>query len=147
MSELLWRRVQLTRIICILTGKCCLMKTIPLLLCQDMKEAINFYTEVLDFIVKYPNASSDDLVVDIVNGEAELMLTTLPGDQRPGIHVYIRVQDIDRLFDTFKSRGLVIPNRPESPVHNRPVNQTWGMREFYINDPAGNTLRFGQPLC
>jgi hypothetical protein len=39
-----------------------------------------------------------------------------------------------------------MPYRPESPVHNSPVDQTWGAREFYVNDPAGNTLRFAQSV-
>ncbi len=25
-----------------------------------------------------------------------------------------------------------------------PIEQTWGMKEFYIADPDGNILRFGQ---
>jgi hypothetical protein len=35
---------------------------------------------------------------------------------------------------------------PEAPqlVHEGPVDQTWGTREFYVDDPDGNTLRFVQ---
>jgi catechol 2,3-dioxygenase-like lactoylglutathione lyase family enzyme len=61
------------------------MKTIPFLRCLNMKEAIDFYTNVLDFKLKYANASADDSVVDLVNGEAELRLTILEGDQKSGI--------------------------------------------------------------
>jgi hypothetical protein len=25
-----------------------------------------------------------------------------------------------------------------------PIDQSWGMREFYVTDPSGNTLRFGK---
>jgi catechol 2,3-dioxygenase-like lactoylglutathione lyase family enzyme len=32
----------------------------------------------------------------------------------------------------------------EFAVHRRPVDQTWGTREFYVDDPADNTLRFTQ---
>lgn len=119
------------------------MQTIPILRCLNMKEAINFYTKVLDFELKYPNTSPEDLVVDLVNGEAELSLTILDGDQKPGIAVYIKVEDVDHLFSKYVSRGLIVQNRPESPVHNGPIDQTWGMREFYVDDPSGNTLRFG----
>jgi catechol 2,3-dioxygenase-like lactoylglutathione lyase family enzyme len=120
------------------------MKTIPFLRCLNMKEAIDFYTNILDFKLKDPNASADDWVVDLVNGEAELGLTILEGDQKLGINVYVRVDEVDNLFKKYVSRGLVVPNRPESPVHNGPIDQSWGMREFYVNDPSGNTLRFGK---
>jgi hypothetical protein len=26
------------------------------------------------------------------------------------------------------------------------VNQTWGMRELYVRDPDGNSVRFGAPI-
>jgi len=52
------------------------MKMIPLFKCGNMKEAINFYTDILDFELKYPNeVSDDDWVVDLINGDAELQLT------------------------------------------------------------------------
>jgi hypothetical protein len=31
-------------------------------------------------------------------------------------------------------------------VHEGPIDQTWGTREFYVEDLDGNTLRFTQPL-
>ena len=119
------------------------MKTIPILFCKNMSEAIHFYTRVLDFQLKYPNATADDYVVDLIKDNAELMLTRLEGDQKPGINVYVRVTEVDTLFRKYIDRGLVVPNNPDSPVHNGPINQSWGMREFYVNDPFGNTLRFG----
>jgi hypothetical protein len=51
---------------------------------------------------------------------------------------------VDGLVERFRERGLVVPVRLESPVHSGPVNQTWGTREFYVDDPDGNTLRFTQ---
>ena len=123
------------------------MKMIPLFKCRDMKEAIHFYTVILDFELKYPNdVTYDDWVVDLINGEAELMLTILEGDARAGSVVNVRVNDLDGLFEKYKSRGLDTSNREGSPVHQGPTDQSWGMREFYITDQAGNTLRFGKPI-
>lgn len=122
------------------------MKIIPILRCLSMMDAIAFYTGVLDFKQKYPESSADDWVVDLVNGDCELTLTSLEGDQKLGVAVYIRVEQVDNLFKKYVSRGLVVPNNPESPVHNGPIDQSWGMREFYVNDPSGNTLRFGEPV-
>ena len=122
------------------------MKIIPILRCLNMKEAIAFYTEILDFELKYSDVSPDDWVVDLINGEAELLLTKLEGDQKLGIAVFVRVRDVDELFQKYISRGLVVLNNSHSPVYNSPINQSWGMREFYVNYPSGNTLRFGMPI-
>jgi uncharacterized glyoxalase superfamily protein PhnB len=121
------------------------MKMIPLLRVRSMEEAIAFYTTVLDFELKYPGTADDDWVVDLVNGSAELQLTSLEGNQKGiGIAVNVRVEEVDELFAKFLKRGLV--RKEGSPVHQAPLNQTWGMREFYVTDPSGNTLRYGRPI-
>ncbi len=119
---------------------------IPLLRCRDMKEAISFYTTILDFELKDANASPDDWVVDLVNGDAELQLSILEGNHNPGIPVNVRVDDVDGLFEKYIKRGLDTSGKKESPVHQGPLNQSWGMREFYVTDLSGNTLRFGKPI-
>ena len=122
------------------------MKMIPIFRVTNMPRAIAFYTGVLDFTLKYPDTSSNDWVVDLVNGEAELQLTSLEGDQRPGFAVNVRVDELDRLFEKYLQRGLDTSNKEGSPVHQGPFDQTWGMREFYVTDSDGNTLRFGKPI-
>lgn len=117
---------------------------VPLFRCSDMKKAIAFYTTVLDFTLKEPDASPDDWVVDLVNGDAELVLTSLDGDQSRGIAINVRVDDVDSLFQKYKTRGLDTSHKTESPVHQGPLNQSWGTREFYVTDADGNTLRFVQ---
>ena len=46
----------------------------------------------------------------------------------------------------FRGRGLVTPGDPDAPehVHEGPIDQSWGTRELYVDDPDGNTLRFTQ---
>jgi hypothetical protein len=48
---------------------------------------------------------------------------------------------VDALFRKFIERGLTVPER-DSPVHHGPIDQSWGTREFYVDDPDDNTLRF-----
>src|SRR5687768_10906163 len=118
------------------------MKMVPIFRCSDMKKAITFYTEVLDFELQDPNASAEDWVVVLINGKAELMLTRLEGDQKIGIAANVLVNEIDSLFQKYLTRGLDITNKENSPVHQGPIDQTWGTREFYVTDSDGNTLRF-----
>ena len=119
------------------------MKMIPHFFVEDMEAALNFYTRVLDFELA-PGEGPDDPVLVLVRGEAELMLTRLPGDQAAKANCYVLVEDVDALFEAWTARGLDQSHRTESPVHLGPFDQSWGTREFYATDPAGNTLRVVQ---
>jgi uncharacterized glyoxalase superfamily protein PhnB len=120
------------------------MKLIPLFKCRNMQEAIDFYTQILDFKQKYPEETADDPVVDLINEGAELQLTQHESDNLYGSVINIAVNDIDERFQRYLDRGLDISDKANSPVHQSPINQTWGSREFYVTDPSGNTLRFRQ---
>jgi catechol 2,3-dioxygenase-like lactoylglutathione lyase family enzyme len=112
--------------------------------CRDMAASLAFYTGVLDFQVKYPATTSAEPVVTIVAGDAELQLSILDGVLGNPVNVW--VEGVDRLFTKYLERGLDTSSKRDSPVHQGPLDQTWGTREFYVNDPDGNTLRFCQPL-
>ena len=118
------------------------MKLIPLLRVRNIKEAIAFYTDVLDFKLKYPDEEVNIFCMDLINGDAEFQLSETDGIF--GVAVTVRVDKVDSLFEKYISRGLITPKKENSPVHESPVNQTWGMREFYVTDADGNTLRFAQ---
>ena len=49
---------------------------------------------------------------------------------------YIRVQDIQQLYEEFKSRN--------APFGYELTIQPWGMNEMQINDPYGTAIRFGE---
>lgn len=119
------------------------VKAVPLFYVDDMAAALDFYTRVLDFALA-PWDSPDDWVVTLLRGETELILTRLPTDQPARLAAILLVEDADALFALWTGRGLDQSHRTESPVHLGPVDQTWGTREFYVTDPAGNTLRLVQ---
>lgn len=120
------------------------MKLVPLLKVSNMNEAVAFYTTILDFELKYPDSPLNKFCVDLIRGDAELLLTEKDGIY--GIPVYVYVDDVDYLFQKYIKRGLTTPRKENSPVHESPINQTWGMREFYVTDADGNTLRFASPV-
>lgn len=120
------------------------MIMIPIFRCSDLKKSIAFYTTILDFKCKDADASPQDWVVSLKNGTAELVLTRLEGDQKIGIATNVVVTDIDTLFKKYVARGLDTSKKENSPVHQGPMNQSWGTREFYVTDADGNTLRFVQ---
>src|SRR5690348_17293370 len=116
-----------------------MIKMIPLFRVASMKSAIAFYTGVLDFELAEQDASSEDWVVLLKNGEVQLMLTILEGDQKAAVNANVVVDDIDNMFQKYLKRGLTTSGKKDSPVHQGPLDQSWGNREFYITDMDGNT--------
>jgi uncharacterized glyoxalase superfamily protein PhnB len=118
------------------------MAIVPLFKISNMNEALRFYTTILDFHKKYPDDDGSDGVLSLVRDDVEFEITTVESDRLFGSVAYIIVDDVDPLFRKFLERGLDISNKQESEVHQGPVDQTWGAREFYVTDSDGNTLRF-----
>jgi catechol 2,3-dioxygenase-like lactoylglutathione lyase family enzyme len=115
------------------------MKFVPLLRCTDMARAVKFYTEVLDFdMAPYDTLGSP--VIDLLRHGAKMQLCEFDGT--PGIAITVEVHEVDDLFRSYIERGLDTSAKLNSPVHQAPIDQTWGFREFYVTDPDGNTLRF-----
>ena len=123
------------------------MKIIPVMQCKDMTQALAFYTRILDFehVGTWPPKGSPSYSI-VRKEDIEINLSSHRGDGVSGNVVIIEVQNIDNLFKTFLERGLDTSLKKESPVHQSPVDQTWGHREFYVTDPSGNTLRFSEKL-
>ena len=116
------------------------MNIIPIIRCKDINRSMIFYTQVLDFEVLDPGEEFPYRL--LVREGARLDLSSHDG----GIVscVYIEVKNVDDLFKKFIPRGLDVSDK--SGVHGGPLDQTWGMREFYVEDPDQNTLRFGQEI-
>ena len=119
------------------------MTIIPTVRCRRMKIAVDFYTRVLDF--ECVDCGEGDPSFSVLLREGyRLFLSSHSGDGQFGQAIVVVVDDVDRLFRRLIERGLKTRGRPDDPVHEHPVDQTWGTREFYVDDPDGNTLRFTQ---
>ena len=117
------------------------MNIIPIIRCKDIDRSMVFYTQVLDFEVLNPGEEFPYRL--LIREGARLDISSLDG--AIDSCVYIEVENVDYLFKKFVQRGLNISS-DKSGVHGGPIDQTWGMREFYIDDPDHNTLRFGQEI-
>jgi catechol 2,3-dioxygenase-like lactoylglutathione lyase family enzyme len=118
---------------------------IPVLIVRDVPEAIAFHTGVLDFELAFASPHEAPFYAVLTRGADELHLNLTPGQGRFGHSSAVVVcDDVDALFASFVARGLSVPTRADSPVHEGPLDQTWGTREVYIDDPSGNTIIFQQ---
>jgi uncharacterized glyoxalase superfamily protein PhnB len=114
---------------------------VPILRCTRMADALAFHTGVLDFTCAsvWPE-SGDPAYAVLKRGGFELHLSSHAGDGALGQAVAILVADVDAIAARIRARAPAA--KPNSPVHLAPLNQTWGAREFYVDDPDGNTVRF-----
>jgi catechol 2,3-dioxygenase-like lactoylglutathione lyase family enzyme len=123
------------------------MAIIPTVRCKNTKTSVAFYTGVLDF----ERVGGDDDLADpshsvLSRGQDQLILSSHRGDGEFGQALVVTTDDVDAVFRKFRERGLRTPGNPNAPehVHEGPIDQSWGTREFYVDDPDGNTLRFVQ---
>ena len=123
-------------------------RVVPIVRVTDIRSAIDFYGSTLGFVTEFQFSAglNGPWYAGLSLDGNHIHLSTFAGDGQFGTAVYCYVDNVDALFDRFRQAGLKVPVKPESPVEEGPVNQTWGMREVYVRDPDGNTLRFGSPI-
>ncbi len=121
------------------------MAIIPTVRCRSMRTSLAFYTGVLDFERVDGDDAFDDPSFSVLSREGhQLILSSHGGDGSFGQAIAITTNDVNALFRKFRERGLNTPGDPNAPraVHEGPIDQSWGTREFYVDDPDRNTLRF-----
>jgi catechol 2,3-dioxygenase-like lactoylglutathione lyase family enzyme len=123
------------------------MAIFPTLRVSNMKKSIEFFTTILDFEQVDGDDELEDPCFSIVEREGDqIWMSSHRGDGQFGQRIVVTTDDVDELFRKYRARGLHTPGNPDNPqlVHEGPLDQTWGTREFYVDDPDGNTLRFTQ---
>jgi catechol 2,3-dioxygenase-like lactoylglutathione lyase family enzyme len=118
------------------------MAIVAIVRCTRIAVSLDFYTRVLDFDRIGGTVEEDDPSFAVLSRRGDLLFLSSFGDGTFGQAIAVLVDDVDDVFRRFQLRGLKTPGRANSPVHEAPIDQTWGTREFYVDDPDGNTLRF-----
>ncbi|QIB42615.1 bleomycin resistance protein [Streptomyces aureoverticillatus] len=124
-------------------------KTIPLLPCVTVQPIVDFYT-ALGFETTYLQKSPYAYAV-VERGTVELQFFGMkqydPAGSISGC--YILTDDVDTLHAAFRA-GLKaaygkIPSRG-LPRIGPLKDMSYGVRQFLMTDPAGNSIRVGQPI-
>ena len=123
----------------------------PFIKSADIKRSLDFYVNVLDFIVvQAPDPDPSSFMSNyalLAREGCNVHLSAHSSDGAFGCVLYIRVGDIDSLYRKFVDNGLQTePLTGQPSLRIPPVDQTWGMREFSVTDPDGNKLTFGHSL-
>nr|WP_272209952.1 VOC family protein [Marinicella sp. W31]MDC2875798.1 VOC family protein [Marinicella sp. W31] len=107
---------------------------LPVLPSLDLNETKAFYSEKLG-LSDVVHEADNYLILRRPGIELHFWLT----DDRSlceNTSVYIRGGGVEALYSEFSMRKI---------VHERGFEEReWGMKEFYVDDPHGNLLRFGR---
>lgn len=125
--------------------------TIPMLPCRTslIEAAVDFYT-ALGFGTTHLQKSPYAYAV-VERGAVELQLYGMKGYEPASSHsgCYVLTDDVDGLHTAFRA-GLKkaygrIPTRG-LPRIGPLKDMSYGVRQFLMTDPTGNTIRVGQPI-
>lgn len=107
----------------------------PTLPVADMAESINFY-ETAGFDVEPYDAGFAFVHLD---DQSFASLDLIDGLDRAGNHAgcYVIVDDVDGWHDRLAASGLRVTEAEDMP---------WGMHEFTLTDPSGNSIRVGRNI-
>ena len=119
-------------------------QTTPLLHVPELEKALDLFTRVLGFDIKY--RAGDYAYLE--RGEAGLRILEEPGRELPApgdktrLTVYFDVSDVDELYSELLP---ALSTLPPGDVH-APIDQPWNQREFHVRLPDGQWMAFGQPF-
>ena len=118
-----------------------LKQVIPVLHMTNADATEAFYCGLLgfrrEFNVPASETKRDPCYLGVSRDGAVLHFSSHAGDGVVGGVVYFLADDVDSLHSEFVAKNV--------RIHIAPVDQTWGMRELYVLDPDGNSVRFGAP--
>ena len=113
----------------------------PQLLVDDLDKSIKFYSDVLGFSFGppwggfYAIGERDGFEVHLKCAPKTAADRT-HRQQHEHLDIYAGVVGVDALYETCKAKGATI---------TKPLTSTaWGTRDFYIMDPEGYILAFGE---
>ena len=109
---------------------------VPVIAVTDSVRAEDYYCRVLGFHAMFayrPDPSKGDpCYLGVARDGVWLHLESFKPERAGKTGAFLRVIDVDALFDEISARGAV----SQLP----PTDQTWGNREAHIRDPDGNVL-------
>jgi predicted enzyme related to lactoylglutathione lyase len=113
----------------------------PQLLVDDLDRAIKFYIDILGFSFGppwggfYAIGERDGFEVHL-KCAAKTAADRTHRREHEHLDIYAGVIGVDALYETCKAKGATITK----PLASTP----WGTRDFYIMDPEGYILAFGE---
>jgi catechol 2,3-dioxygenase-like lactoylglutathione lyase family enzyme len=111
---------------------------------EDVEKAVGFYAAVLGFALDYLDGEPPHYAV-VFRDEVYIHLSqSQQPDLKPGGgRAFVVVSGIDVVWERARSEA---PNSITQPLETLDYGHEVRFRGFALSDPAGNTLRIGEPL-
>jgi len=120
------------------------MKLEPMIYTMDLERSIEFYRDIMGFEIEeyYPDRESPTWVCVLIGEDRFGIGMTFSdihhklhprGVDGSGVQFYIRVEDVDILYERYQGNLEIIDD-----IENKP----WGDREFTFKDPDGYLISF-----
>ena len=110
---------------------------VPILYSRDIPASLAYYTDILGFTDKWSVGDPPNFG-GIIKDSVEVFFCR-EGQGSPGTWLAIMVGNVDEYYEKVKDKGAKIPwGGPQDMEH--------GIREFFVEDPDGHILRFGQTI-
>ncbi len=112
-------------------------RIVPDVSADDPQKVAEFYKDLFGFKVVM---DGDWIVTLAAEGQSPLQLTIASqgGSGTPVPDMTIEVQDVEALYEAAHGAGHPIPYAL--------TDEPWGVRRFYVRDPAGNVVNVMQHL-
>jgi uncharacterized glyoxalase superfamily protein PhnB len=109
----------------------------PLLQVRDLRESIDFYTDVLGFRVDSQWPEDAPTWCSMHSGNARLMMSAFDGVDAAALTgvIYMYPDSVEEAWERLKDVCDV-----DQPL----FTTAYGMREFVIHDPSGYHIAFGE---
>lgn len=117
--------------------KCEFESVSPIFEVRDVPETLAYYADVLEFEIgwtwgdppTYASICHDRVEFNVGLGRS--------GEATRPSSAYVAISNIDAYYERIRARGAEVT----VPIGDR----DYGMRDFTVADPSGNTVSFGQP--
>tara|TARA_R110002167_G_scaffold195709_2_gene398467 strand:+ start:126 stop:497 length:372 start_codon:yes stop_codon:yes gene_type:complete len=111
----------------------------PILQVEDLKRAINFYSDILGFFKEFEYGDPSYYAGVKRNAITFHLCKSEENAERRGMgSVYVFCDEVDSYYEEITAKGVEIT----SPLNTYP----YGMRDFQIKDADGNLICFGCPV-
>lgn len=113
-----------------------LKQACPVLGVKDVAETASFFVDKLGFEARMVMQEMGWAIV--TRDGFDIHMSSNTGENVGRSLVYAYVTEVDALYAEFTATGAA----PDAVK-----DQPYGMRDFYLKDPDGNTLAFGQEIA
>ena len=113
-----------------------LSRIAPELPVSSLRESIEYYEQKLGFRLAMQMPGGDYAIVERDGAAIHLFQDDARRCSPVGIHIFTR--DLEALHADLEQRGAIV----SQGIERKP----WGNRDFRVNDPSGNELKFTEPL-